>query len=272
MNSPAIQIHSIHLRVSNLERSIEFYSNRLGFTVRTNNATSAALDTPGVFKEREGFAAAPSSTRLTLTEDRSAARAPTDAAGLFHAAVLLPAREALGRWLQHAATRRVKFDGFSDHGVSEAIYLSDPDGNGLEFYADRPRENWPRESGGLAMFTRPLAVADVLAAASPSDAPALSGARWGHLHLRVSSLDRSEKFYREMLGLTLMQRFGDGARFLAADGYHHHIGLNTWGGVREPQPQDALGLVETIFVIRDAAGEKAARDPDNIALQITPAR
>ncbi len=260
MKSPSLEIESVHLRVSDLARSVEFYTRQLGFTVADSTAAASVV-----------LAAEPGGRgTLVLTEDRKAHRAPTDAAGLFHAALLLPSRAALGRWLRHAADANVEFDGFSDHGVSEAIYLADPDGNGLEFYADRSPEQWPLRHGNLEMITAPLNVRVLLNDAATDDGPVLAGARWGHLHFRVSNLDRSEKFYASTLGLELTQRFGDSARFLAADGYHHHIGLNTWGGVRQAQPSDALGLVEATLSSRQVSTAQSVRDPDGIALRLLP--
>jgi catechol 2,3-dioxygenase len=259
--SPSLQLRSIHLRVSDLARSVGFYAGQLGFVVVRQTAGAAELATSP---------AGPA--LLTLTEDRTAPAPPPNAAGLFHAALLLPTRAALGHWLRRTAETGVRFDGFSDHGVSEAIYFSDPDGNGLEFYADRPREAWPRHEGEIAMGTEPLAVPDLLAAAAgvPASEPTLTGAAWGHLHLRVTNLDRSEKFYSETLGVTLTQRYGTSARFLAADGYHHHLGLNTWGHPSQPYPQTppALGLIDASFVRAAATAGHAVRDPDGIAVRI----
>jgi catechol 2,3-dioxygenase len=259
--SPSLQLRSLHLRVSDLARSVDFYAGKLGFVVRDQRAGEAELATSPT-----------GPALLTLTEDRAALAPPPEAAGLFHAALLLPTRAALGQWLQHAADAGVSFDGFSDHGVSEAIYLSDPDGNGLEFYADRPRETWPRRGAEIAMGTEPLAVPDLLAAGArdPAVNPPLTGATWGHLHLRVTNLDRSEKFYSETLGVTLTQRYGTSARFLAADGYHHHLGLNTWGHPSQPHPQTppALGLIDASFVRTAATAGHAVRDPDGIAVRI----
>jgi catechol 2,3-dioxygenase len=255
-----LHLTAIHLRVADLTRSVEFYSSRLGFTVARRSATEAKLSTGVGTPEL-----------LTLTERVNARPAPREAAGLFHAAVLFPTRAALGTWLQFTAEKAVDFEGFSDHGVSEAIYLSDPDGNGLEFYADRPREAWPFSNGELAMTTRPLAVRSLLAEAAPGGATPLDGARWGHLHLRVTDLDQSEKFYREKLGLEVMQRSFPGARFLAADGYHHHLGLNTWGSPRVPQPAGALGLAESTFSQLGAAENSVLQDPDGIHVRVQPA-
>jgi catechol 2,3-dioxygenase len=251
----------LQLRVRDLAAVGDFYA-RLGFVpVRTE-------------AERRDFAvSAGGPALLTLIADRAADPAPVDAAGLFHAALLLPTRAALGRWLRQAADAGVEFDGFSDHGVSEAIYLHDPEGNGLEFYADRPAAGWPRENGEIGMFTRPLNLPDLLAEAArgvPADPP-LAGARWGHLHLRVTDLERSERFYREALGVALTQSSYPGARFLAADGYHHHLGLNTWGRVRQPRHPAQLGLVAATFAQGDRTAVTSLHDPDGIALRVVPA-
>jgi len=257
--SPSLQLRSVHLRVANLERSVKFYRDQLGFAPVSSVHGSAALSTSGG-----------TPPLLTLTEDTSAQLAPPDAAGLFHAALLLPSRAALGSWLRNTANAGVKFDGFSDHGVSEAIYLSDPDGNGVEFYADRPRDAWPFQDGQLAMGTEPLALPDLLAAGASKGNSLLSGAKWGHLHLRVTSLDRSQQFYKSSLGMELMQKYGDSARFLAADGYHHHLGINRWGGVRQPQPSGRVGLVEAVFERAGIGDERYLRDPDGIAVRVVP--
>lgn len=255
----SLQLQSVHLRVADLDRSIAFYSRQLGLHLAhrdDQNATFAAAESTPVL--------------LQITEDRAAKLPPRDAAGLFHAALLLPTRGALGNWLHQAVDAGVKFDGFSDHGVSEALYLTDPDGNGLEFYTDRPREMWPFSNGELQMVTEPLALPDLLAAgASHKDSP-LGQARWGHLHLRVSSLELSQSFYAEALGVSLMQHFGDNARFLATDGYHHHLGINRWGGVSQPQPPQCLGLINAVFARRGASREIALQDPDRISVRITP--
>jgi catechol 2,3-dioxygenase len=239
---------------------MDFYGRCLGFSVLRHTDSSAEL-----------APTADAAPILTLQERRIAHRAPTDTAGLFHVAILFPHRAALGGWLQFAAEKGVDFEGFSDHGVSEAIYLSDPDGNGLEFYVDRPRENWPFANGELAMTTRPLAVRSLLAEATSGGSKPLAGSYLGHLHLRVTDLDRSESFYREKLGVEVMQRSFPGARFLAADGYHHHLGLNTWGGPRSPQPAGALGLAEATFARAGATVESTFVDPDGIHLRVQPA-
>jgi catechol 2,3-dioxygenase len=258
--TPTLHIASLTLRVPSLARSIEFYAGQVGFVVQSYEPQRVQLAT-----------ARDAAAILTLEEDASAPAAPRDAAGLFHAALLFPDSRALGGWLQVAASRGVEFDGFSDHGVSEAIYFSDPDGNGLEFYADRPRAEWPFRNGELAMTTRPLALPRLLAEATARGTEPVAGASWGHLHLRVTDLERSEAFYRDRLGLAVMQRSYPGARFLAADGYHHHLGLNTWGEPHHPKPAGALGLMEATFASVSEFAPRALVDPDGIELQIVPA-
>jgi catechol 2,3-dioxygenase len=268
--SPSLQLVSIDLRVADLARSVEFYTGQLGLAVLNSGAGRVEL---GLAAGAVAAGAGNPEVMLTLTEVRPAPPARSDAAGLFHAALLLPTRAALGAWLRFAAERGVKFDGFADHGVSEAIYFADPDGNGLEFYADLPRETWPfAPNGELAMVTRALDVPALLATAAPASAVPLAGAHWGHLHLRVTDLDRSEKFYRDLLGVVLTQGTFPGARFLAADGYHHHLGLNTWGRPRASQSPDALGLAEATFARAGVAAPQSRRDPDGIALKIVAAR
>lgn len=253
-----LRLTHLTLRVSDLAVSRDFYVQRLGFVAAPPESNQVALSVaPG----------APAI--LSLLGDPAGTRATVGTAGLFHAALLFPSRAALGSWFAFAASRQVEFDGFSDHGVSEAVYLSDPDGNGLEFYADRPRTEWPFRDGELAMTSQRLAVQELLALARPPAIP-LQGACWGHLHLRVTDLERSEAFYRSTLGVDVTQRSYPGARFLAADGYHHHLGLNTWGNPTRPQPADVCGLVEATFTRSGFAGASTLFDPDSIPLRLAP--
>jgi len=257
-SSHSLVITSVALRVRELAPAAAFYTRKLGMVVVQQSAHAAQLATE--------TGAAPI---LTLTAAPEAKAAPA-AAGLFHTALLLPSRAALAAWLRHVAAERVSLEGMGDHGVSEAVYLSDPEGNGWEFYADRPRERWPFREGEVAMYTRAVNVPDLLAEPEPPSGPALlAGARWGHLHLRVTDLERAEVFYERELGLTVTQRSFPGARFLAADGYHHHLGLNVWGEPRGAQPDGALGL-EAATVRRRGAAAATLRDPDGIHWRVQP--
>ena len=159
--------------------------------------------------------------------------------GLYHFALLLPARVELARWLAHAARTRIPLQGLSDHFVSEAIYLGDPDGHGIEIYADRPRERW---EGIVAqrMTTLPMDVDDLF---RELDDPATepfeglpAGTVMGHVHLRVAAIPETVAFYRDLLGFGLMAQLGNQAAFLSAGGYHHHLGANTWESAGAPPP------------------------------------
>lgn len=253
-----LHIPSLVFRVRSLDRSGEFYIRKLGFYVVHHGPETLQLAV-----EPEG---APLLTLVPGAERDS----PRDAAGLFHAALLLPSRESLASWLSFAAAQGIEFEGFSDHGVSDAIYLSDPDGIGLEIYTDRPRREWPVVNGELAMTTRPLAIRPLLEKATPTTTP-LAGGRWGHLHLRVTDLGRSVAFYRTTLGLEVTQSSYPGASFLATGGYHHHLGINTWGRPTLPSAHDAAGLEHAVFARTTAAAEEKYADPDGIALRVVPA-
>lgn len=222
-----VRVASVALAVRDLESVARFYENVL----RLERIDQ--LD-EGV---RLGVAGAP----LLELEHRPEA-APDDPAqaGLFHTAFLMPTRADLARWLARYSELSLPLDGASDHLVSEAIYLSDPEGNGIEVYADRPPETWRWREDGLAMGTYPLDLRDLLSAAlpGPSDyAAAPTGMRLGHIHLRVGDLAAAERFYADLLGLRVTVRV-PGATFLSSGGYHHHIGANTWRsagtGLRDP--------------------------------------
>ena len=158
--------------------------------------------------------------------------------GLYHFAILLPSRRDLAETLWRLAGRHVEFQGFSDHLVSEAIYLADPEGNGIELYRDRPRAEWPYRGDALQMATLPLDTDDLLAEADgPAEALA-GGTTIGHVHLHVGDLARAEAFYRSVIGFDLVLRYGPSAAFLSAGGYHHHLGLNVWAGRDVPSPPD----------------------------------
>lgn len=252
MRTSPLELRSIHLRVRDLGRSLAFYERQAGFLILRQMGASAEL------VAGEGLSAL-----ITLEADPDATAAGPEDAGLFHAAVLLPSRAALGAWLRVAAGRGLALDGAADHGVSEALYTHDPDGNGLEFCADRARASWPRRNGELAMTTVPLDVPGLLQAGA-GQSGSLGGSVWGHLHLRVRDVERSSRHYQQQLGLEVTQRSYPGARFLAADGYHHHLGLNQWGSPRRPQPAGAVGLVAARFVRTGAAGGGPVPDPDGI--------
>jgi catechol 2,3-dioxygenase len=242
-------IGSAHFRVINLERALGFYRDVLRFTVADEDGTTALL------------AASPDEAPIVqLTAHPDAVRKPQRSTGLYHVAILMPNRPALGSILRRLLVTRYGLGGASDHLVSEALYLSDPDGNGLEIYRDRPRSEWRMDGQGVAMATEPLDLDAILAQAAPGDAGIVPGTVIGHVHLHVADLNRAEQFYGGKLGLDVMQRSYPGALFMAAGGYHHHLGLNTWAG-RTPPPSNAVGLENYSIVIpgEDAWREAVAR-------------
>ena len=248
---PEARIGPVHLTVSNLQRSVEFYQDRLGFSVQRRDSNNAAL----------GAGAA---NLLVLHESPSAPRVARTA-GLYHFAILVPSRLALARSLARLAEQRTPMQGFSDHLVSEAIYLADPDGIGIEVYRDRPREEWPFVNGQLQMATDPLDVESLLREAQADPSPWVGippGMRIGHVHLQVSFIEDAEAFYTGVLGFDLTARYGSSAVFMSAGGYHHHIAANTWAGVGAPRaPQGAIGLrhFEIRLPDREALDDVATR-------------
>jgi catechol 2,3-dioxygenase len=212
---------------------------------------------------------------VILRQAEAAVPPPPGATGLFHMAIRFPGRGALARALRRLAEHGVPLSGASDHGVSEALYLSDPDGNGIELYSDRPKEDWPRDpDGGIGMFTAALDMRSLLEEPSPNGGgPAEPGTDMGHVHLKVSDLERSVDFYRDRLGLDLKARYGREAAFMAAGDYHHHVGLNTWqslGG--KPPPQGAPGLERYTIALPSLDEPEEVLDPDGITIRIVPAQ
>ncbi len=225
---------TVRLTVSDLSRSCAFYEESLGLRVYPTADDDIAL---GVSDGR---------ALIELREDRFAPPRDPRATGLFHLAVLLPSRLDLAHALRRLAGSGWALDGASDHLVSEALYLSDPDGNGIEIYRDRPREEWKRGEIGPEMATLPLdlrGLADELQAATGPQPHPPEQTEIGHMHLRVCELREIERFYAELLGFDVTVRGYPGALFVSAGGYHHHLGLNTWHSAgAAPPPPGSLGL------------------------------
>ncbi len=235
------------LAVADAQRSLTFYEELLGLTVLDHTDDQIMLGAGGT-------------PLLRLLVQPGLAPRPQHTAGLYHVAILLPNRVALAQVLNCLLLTSYPF-GASDHLVSEALYLSDPDENGLEIYRDRPRESWNWFSNGLVdMTTKPLDLADVLSELSSASAawqgmPA--GTRIGHMHLQASDLGVAEAFYHDVLGFDITQRL-PGALFLSAGGYHHHLGMNTWNSRGAPTaPATAAGL--RAFVIELPHADALAR-------------
>lgn len=234
---PDTKLGYVHLTVSDLDRSLAFYQEIIGLQLQRR-------------EEQTAYLGAGRGDLLKLT-GRPDARRVSGVTGLYHFAILVPSRPALARSLRQIAETRTPVQGFADHGVSEAIYLPDPDGNGIEIYRDRSREQWPFANGELQMVTDPLDVEGLLgelAGQAETWAGLAPETILGHVHLHVADIAEAETFYREIIGFDLMQRFGHSASFLSAGGYHHHLGLNVWAGRGAPSPpEDALGLREYVI-------------------------
>ncbi len=247
----------VHLQVAELGRSRAWYDRVLGLADLGSGDPGAGSDAPGA-----RLGAPDGRPLLGLLEHPGASPVPRGGRlGLFHYAILLPDRGALGRFVSHLA-RIGEPAGASDHRVSEAIYLHDPDGLGIEVYADRPREAWERApTGELAMATDPLDLDDLVRAGGGTPWEGIPpGTVMGHLHLHVGDLARAEAFYADAVGLDVMVRSYPGALFLAAGGYHHHLGVNTWArGAAPAGPTDARLLAWELEVPSEA-GLAAALD------------
>ncbi|MGX5735361.1 VOC family protein [Bosea thiooxidans] len=239
-------IGAVTLRVRDLAKLTAYYRDAIGLQLLSATDRSAELGVAG---------------RVLVRLEAGAAQ-PSSAAGLFHLAILLPSRRDLADWLKHAAETGIRLEGASDHLVSEALYLSDPEGNGIEIYRDRRRLEWPRRAdGGIAMATERLDLDRLLAeAGSEPYAGMPAGTGMGHIHLRVGDTTAAEAFYRDLIGFELMVRY-PGASFLASGGYHHHIAGNIWGsrGAGPRQPGEA-GLDRFELVARDEADFAAMRE------------
>ena len=233
----------VRLQVRDLARSRQYYETVLGLSVLRQDGDVLHLGPEGGARlvelhERPDAAPVPRRGRL----------------GLYHYALLVPDRGALGRFIRHLAALGVRA-GMSDHLVSEAVYLNDPDGLGIEVYADRPRATWRYERGQLAMDTRPLDVDDVLnVAGSELWAGFPNGTVVGHIHLHVGDLERAEAFYSTGLGFDKTVWSYPGALFLSAGGYHHHLGLNTWAAGAPPAAESDARLLEWELVVPPGHG------------------
>jgi catechol 2,3-dioxygenase len=244
------RLGAIRLRVGDLERLERFYEEAIGLrTLSGDGVTALGVDDGKPLVELEADADAPPR--------------PSHTTGLFHLAILVPARADLAAALRRVVAAGWRLSGASDHLVSEALYLSDPEGNGIELYRDRPRDEWPLAGGELMMDTLPLDLGSLLAESDGSDGGAAmpSGTTLGHVHLQVADLAPAEDFWVDALGLDVTVRGYPGALFTSVGGYHHHVGLNTWAGVGAPSPPErARGIVHFELVLPDADAVQAASD------------
>ncbi|MBX3083225.1 MAG: VOC family protein [Anaerolineae bacterium] len=233
---------AVHIAVSDLERSLSYYQTSLGFKVHRRAGSTAYLGAGGV-------------DLLVLTEQPNA-KPLQRWTGLYHFAILVPSRLELAQVLRRLIETRTPLGGFADHLVSEAIYLNDPDGNGIEIYRDRPRTDWYDKNGRFVMGTEQLDIDGVLAElknASGAWAGLAPDTVLGHMHLKVASISDAKAFYVGVLGFDVMASMGS-ALFLSAGGYHHHLGMNIWESANAPAaPADAVGLREFVVNLRSQA-------------------
>ena len=250
----------VELSVSDLERSLDYYRGTIGLALLASADGTATLGAGG--------------TELLRLVEEPGATPARGYSGLFHFALLLPDRASLGRWLAHASRERVRLTGASDHTVSEALYLRDPDSHGIEIYADRPREQWEGRVGQL-MGTRPLDLDDVAAAATDEQRASFDGlpdgTTMGHVHLCVADVDDAVRFYRDELGFDVVAQLGEEAAFLSAGGYHHHLGANTWETRgAPPAPPGTARLLSFTIVVPGAESAETRQDPAGNTLVLQP--
>lgn len=250
MNMPPPHIGRVALVVSDLVRSIDFYTQVIGLALENQAGLLVRLS-------------AGTNTLLELHE-QPGARPIRRATGLYHFALLLPTRRDLAVTLRHLLQVNAPITGYADHAVSEAIYLTDPDGHGIEIYRDRPRSEWRYSNGQLRMTVDPIDLQGIMAEleGQPTGWSGLpAGTMMGHIHLQVADIPASENFYIKLLGFDLVTRYGAGASFLSANGYHHHFGLNTWAGVGlPPAPADAARLLWYEIKLQDKSALETLSD------------
>lgn len=261
--SAPIEIGHVTLVAHDLPRLAAFYRDILGLEDISRDGATLRLGT----EER---------VLVELQGDPSARRSTPQEAGLFHTAFLLPGRSELGSWLIHASEAGARLQGASDHLVSEAIYLADPEGNGIEVYADRPRSGWHGPDGRIRMASERLDLAGVARDARAHWTGAPQGTVVGHVHLQVGAVPEAAAFYSEVLGLPVMATY-PGASFHGSGGYHHHIAVNVWNSRGAgPRSGPATGLArltlqadpDVLISLRNRAGGTELTDPWGIPVSV----
>ena len=259
-NKAPLRIGKITLTVHDLERVSDYYQQALGLHRLSADGDRVTLG-------------AGTNTLLQLNRDAGARNRSSHDAGLFHTAFLLPDRTDLGRWVKRAVEQKMRVLGASDHGVSEAIYLTDPEGNGIEIYADRPRAQWKWEGGKVDMPTLELDLADLIASAADTgwkDAP--EGTTIGHVHLQVGDIPKAEEFYGGVLGLDITCRY-PGGTFFSSGGYHHRLATNIWNSRNAaPRNEPTTGLADVEIVAEDPSLVERAVERAHSALLVTDHR
>ncbi|WP_286926928.1 MULTISPECIES: VOC family protein [Lysinibacillus] len=219
---PNTYVTNVEIKVSDLQRSLTYYQEVIGFKVLQQESHKATLTADG------------KTALLTIVQPETVEEKTRFTTGLYHFALLLPSRRDLANVISHFHKNGVYF-GASDHDVSEALYLSDPDKNGIEIYADRPEDKWTWHSNQVHMVTEPLNIQSILAEGNDTWSGLPTGTVMGHIHLSVSNLTEAEEFYTRGLGFDIVTRYGTQALFISTGRYHHHIGLNTWYSENAPK-------------------------------------
>ncbi|GAB2551472.1 VOC family protein [Gracilibacillus alcaliphilus] len=253
------RIGYVELQVSNLDRSLTFYQEIIGFQVLEVNEKKAKLTTNGIVPQ------------LLLKEVKSYVERPNRSTGLYHFAIAVPTRQDLALSLMHLAESGYPIQGASDHQYSEAVYLADPDNNGIEIYVDRESDQWERDGkGGYVGDIAPLDVENLFAEINEDTWDGLpSGTRIGHMHLQVSDIEESETFYVEALGLDIVAK-DTHMLFVSKDAYHHHIGMNIWSGKGLPAPpKNALGLKYFTLHFTSEEYERAKENLDRLGFKFS---
>lgn len=245
---PNIYTSHVQLKVSNLARSIEFYTTIMGFQLLEQTANTAYLTVDG-------------KTSLVSLIEVPHAVSQQGFTGLYHVALLLPTRTDLGNIIQHFIQTNTRL-GAADHDVSEALYLNDPDGNGIEIYIDRPEHEWNwNQNGQVHMVTEQLNFRDILAEADGTWRGLPKGTVIGHMHLSVSDLAQTAAFYTNMLDFNIVCEYGGQALFVSTGNYHHHIGFNTWHSAGQPTlPDNAVGLQSFTIILKDETYAQAVNE------------
>ncbi|WP_274364735.1 VOC family protein [Paenibacillus thermotolerans] len=256
---PYTFVGQVNLKVQSLERALTFYRKVIGFKVLDRTETKANLTADG------------KTVLLSVEQPEHAVPKQGRTTGLYHFALLLPSRSDLAQIVLHFSEMGIPV-GSSDHLVSEALYLSDPDGNGIEIYRDREPSEWNWSNGEVDMAVDPLNFRDLLSGVTPEPWNGLpAGTVMGHIHLHVSELGKTEQFYIQGLGFEVVNRYGSQALFISTGKYHHHIGLNTWNGVGAPRPpENSAGLESfTLHLPDEAARERVAAQLRSIGASVT---
>ncbi|WP_342539302.1 VOC family protein [Sporosarcina sp. FSL K6-1540] len=258
-SKPNTFVGHVNIKVQDLNRSLTFYQEILGFQVLEQTEKMAKLTTDG------------KTSVLSIEQPENVVPQYGKTTGLYHFALLLPKRSDLAEIVHHFMEIGLRY-GSSDHLVSEALYLADPDGNGIEIYIDREPSEWTWSNGEVAMTVDPLNFEDLLSEGRPQSWKGLpAGTVMGHIHLHVSELKKTEEFYTKGLGFEVVNRYGNQALFISTGKYHHQIALNTWAGVGAPTPPlNSVGLESFTIVLADeVARNNVIAQLKNIGVAVT---